>query len=50
MGQFNNIINQFDRPYIMCGDFNAHNTLCSHSKNNKRGKALEKFMPTIVKV
>ena len=28
----------------MCGDFNAHNTLWSHNKTDKRGEALEKFM------
>ena len=44
VGQFDTIINQFDKPYIMCGDFNAHNTLWSHPKNNKRGDALEQFM------
>ena len=44
VGKFNNIIQQFDRPYIMCGDFNAHNTLWSHPKNDKRGEVLENFM------
>ena len=43
-GQFNNIIHQFDKPFIMCGDFNAHNKLWSHDKNNKRGEELEQFM------
>ena len=43
-GQFNNIVRQFDKPYIMCGDFNAHNKLWSHTRNNKRGEALEEFM------
>ena len=44
VAQFDSIINKFDKPYIMCGDFNAHNTLWSHPKNNKRGEALEQFM------
>ena len=43
-GQFNNIIHQFDKPYILVGDFNAHNTLWSHAKNDKRGDVLEEFM------
>ena len=42
--QFDHIARQFDKPYVMCGDFNAHNTLWSHNKTDKRGEALEKFM------
>ena len=44
-GQYNFIVNQFNQPYIMCGDFNAHNILWSgHTKNDKRGDELEEFM------
>ena len=42
--QFEYIVNQFDRPYIMCGDFNAHHSLWSHDKNDPRGKQLETFI------
>ena len=43
-GQFERIISQFNKPYIMCGDFNAHHTLWSHKTNDDRGKVIEKFM------
>ena len=37
-------MNQFKQPYILCGDFNAHNILWSGRKNDKRGEQLEEFM------
>ena len=43
-GQYNYIVNQFNQPYIMCGDFNAHNVMWSGHSNNKRGDELEDFM------
>ena len=42
--QFQNLYDQFDKPPIMCGDFNAHNTLWSHPADDERGKVLEDFM------
>ena len=41
--KFNKIIHFFDRPYLMCGDFNAHNKLWSH-KDDDRGRALGSFI------
>ena len=40
---FNKIVHQFDRPYLMCGDFNAHNEAWS-DREDDRGRALEAFM------
>ena len=40
---FNKIVHQFDRPYLMCGDFNAHNEAWS-DRDDDRGRALESFM------
>ena len=42
--QFDYIIHQFDKPYIMVGDFNAHNKLWSHTTNDDRGDVLEEFI------
>ena len=42
--QFKSIIDKFDKPFIMCGDFNAKNTLWSNDENNRRGEVLEKLM------
>ena len=39
-----NIIEKFDKPFIMCGDFNAHNTLWSARRNDARGLEIEEFM------
>ena len=41
---FKNIISHFDKPFIMCGDFNAHNTLWSSKKDDNRGIEIEDFM------
>ena len=41
---FQYIVNQFDKPYIMCGDFNAKNTLWSAREDDDRGRAIEEFM------
>ena len=38
------IIDKFDKPFIMCGDFNAHNTLWSARTDDNRGIAIEEFM------
>ncbi|KAI5756508.1 hypothetical protein M8J77_025578 [Diaphorina citri] len=35
------IINQLPRPFILCGDFNAHSPLWGSRHYNPRGKALE---------
>ena len=43
-GHLQEIINKFDKPFIMCGDFNAHNTLWSAQKDDNRGLAIEDFM------
>ena len=42
--QFKAIIKQFDRPFIMCGDFNGKNTLWSNDIDDPRGKQIEEFM------
>ena len=42
--EFQSIIDQFQKPYIMVGDFNGHNTLWSSDNNDRRGRALEKFI------
>ena len=44
VAQFKSIINKFDKPFIMCGDFNGKNTLWANDENNRRGEVLEKFM------
>ena len=41
--KFNHVIHQFYRPFIMCGDFNAHSMLWSH-KNDDRGRVLESII------
>ena len=41
---FDHLVKQFDKPYIMCGDFNAKNTLWSATEDDDRGKAIEEFM------
>ena len=38
------LIDNFDKPFIMCGDFNAHNTLWSAQTDDDRGIAIEEFM------
>ena len=38
------IIKKFDKPFIMCGDFNAHNTLWSSDHDDRRGIEIEDFM------
>lgn len=40
----NNIVNQFDLPYILLGDFNAHNSIWGSEKTDSRGKILHKFI------
>ena len=41
---FKSIIDNFDLPFLMCGDFNGKNTLWNNDKDNDRGLALEEFM------
>ena len=42
--QFQSIINKFNLPYLMCGDFNAHNILWTSIKNNPRGDIIEELV------
>lgn len=41
-----NIQNQLPKPYIICGDFNTHNTIWGSETTNKRGKATETLLDT----
>ena len=43
-GQYENLIKQFDKPYLMCGDFNSHHEVWSHPHNCTRGIQLERFI------
>ncbi|KAI5738982.1 hypothetical protein M8J77_013456 [Diaphorina citri] len=38
------IINQLPRPFIICGDFNAHSPQWGSTTSNIRGKALEQIL------
>ena len=39
-----NLMKQLPSPYLILGDFNAHNKLWGCSKNDKRGLTIEKFI------
>ena len=41
---YDNIVKQFDKPYLLCGDFNAHSTLWACHETNDHGKILEEFL------
>ena len=41
---FETMIKNFDKPYIMCGDFNAKSTLWSGEKDDNRALAILDFM------
>lgn len=36
-----NLINQLPKPYIICGDFNAHSAIWGCTKTNPKGKIIE---------
>lgn len=40
----NNIVNQFNLPYIILGDFNAHNSIWGSGRTDARGKVVNKFI------
>lgn len=42
--QINNIIEQLSSPYVVMGDFNAHNTLWGSIKTDAKGRILEKWL------
>ena len=42
--ELENIINQLPKPYILVGDFNAHNPLWGSLKHNARGRVVESFI------
>ena len=42
--EFQAIVDKFELPYIMCGDFNAKSTLWGNDEDNKRGTEIEKFL------
>ena len=44
VGQLNYIVHQFDKPYIMVGDFNAKHELWSEDINDPRGRILDDFI------
>ena len=44
LSDFRNLIRQFSKSYLLCGDFNAHNQLWSSTYRNEHGKTLEKLI------
>ena len=42
--EYENIVNQFNKPYLLCGDFNAHSTWWSCQDTNDRGEVVEEFL------
>ena len=42
--EFQSIVDKFNLPYIMCGDFNAKSTLWGNDDDNERGTEIEKFL------
>ena len=41
---FENLKNQLPTPFILVGDFNAHNPMWGSSSTNQRGKTMEDFL------
>lgn len=41
---FENLISQLPQPYMVLGDFNAHNTLWGDSQCDARGRLIENFL------
>lgn len=41
-----NILSQFDCPFLLLGDFNAHNSIWGSTKTDSRGKMLERALDT----
>lgn len=39
-----NLINQLPHPFILCGDFNAHNRIWGDSNNCQKGKTVEDIL------
>ena len=44
LGELNNLIEQLPPPYIVVGDYNAHNFLWGCSDVNNKGKVVEDFI------
>lgn len=42
--EFYSLINQLPEPYILAGDFNAHNSLWGDSRCDGRGRLIENFL------
>ena len=42
--EYNNIVSQFDKPYLLCGDFNAHSSLWGCADSNPHGDIIEEFL------
>ena len=42
--EYENIIRQFDKPYLLCGDFNAHSPLWGSLVSNDQGDVIEELL------
>lgn len=42
--ELNNLVNQFDQPFILLGDFNSHNTIWGSDKTDSRGNIVNSFL------
>ncbi|KAI5720449.1 hypothetical protein M8J77_006751 [Diaphorina citri] len=42
--QLAHIVSQLPRPYLLCGDFNAHNPMWGSLRRDHNGKQVEKFL------
>lgn len=44
IASINSLVGQLPKPFILLGDFNAHNTMWGSSANNGRGNTIENFI------
>lgn len=42
--QLLNIVSQIGKPYLLCGDFNAHNPMWGRNRPNASGREIENFL------
>ena len=42
--EYENIISQFDKPFLLCGDFNAHSPLWGSLETNDHGDVMEELI------
>ena len=42
--EYRNLIGQFPKPFLLCGDFNAHSPLWASSYTNDHGKVIEDIL------